>query len=526
MIRRKAMSKRRNKKPLTNGFVKAYLKDYSEKVKFKKLVDLLRDHIDIPTDMDELSCYLLRAYQITVHVIGQGIKDNTMTDEQAVERIDKFIENINTTIGLRYKEFSAYCLTGVFGKWNVISQFFLLKMNLLLIRNSIKNYTFENPEQCATELMCMVYDGKKIENYTQQELYDIIYTLAAKWKYMEYSPDVDTLLDALQFRASIICVGLHTDAVFDSEHPNHRIVHKEEKGQYAAAIEFISDIASMFSLFQRSIQINEFFAEEFEIYDFELDNSCKGFDVPTCCNGLLEWIIEDELPCLSDGKIKQLLKNTMLNMCLRPGEKERYARFRGGVFVKDPITVMEHCRTSQQVYHWNQRFDGKDIKSIMEKAAAGVKDMVFNIILAKIFDMYWDRSTDGEFKWWANTIITEKDFFDSRENIIQHEMPIIVEIMGEWNVFYEKILIRTITMDVAIVLWTIILFRKCNSTYKNYEVSINVAPVGQLLEKWSVGQIVLNEENDLDEEEENVDPMISELDKMDKIFVNLYKDDE
>ena len=518
---KQVQKKRRNKKPITTVHTKAKLIDYSACVNFTRLVDCIKLFKGLPTELHELCAFILRLYEISCYVIVRGVKDASMSDEELVTGLDKIIAALANVRVARYGELVMYQLTGNNAKWNMITALFTLEIQLFIIRNGVSPLAIENTLRIVSSLKFMVYKDISVENYTQRQLYDTMYVIASRWKSIEYSIELVKLINAFKTRLAYLCIGLHGPDIMDGS-KIHKIPHGDT-GKFGASLEFISDMAVIITTFEIDISVMNFFESNGTGFQ-SMGKTLFDYDIESCCYGLISWILEDQLPCLSDGKIKMVLKKTMLSLSLRPGERERYARYRGGIFIQDPLTIMEHCRTAQQVLYWQRRFDGKDIKNIVQRAINGVKDLVYNVLVAKIIDMFWERTSNGAFKWWSMAVLMASDFYVFKDKLLQCTEPIIIQSVGEWNLYYEGTLYITKTIDKAVVIWMIILYKKRQSTYTNYEESWDLSPIRDLLRSWSSYQDDDPEgEDDFLTDMTELEIIEKELEENSNIFIDLNK---
>ncbi len=449
----------------------AYLRNYPATFEDFTLVDFLTlsdkgsDTLSLPDELYNLSVFCLKLYDCTNEAFAFGLSLPDWSPEESRHRIEALEKCIRTITSRAYHHLREHRWKGTSFKWNFNTILFLVRCNLFRLADCvspqrvIQRHQLDERNQAAIVQNELLLYMKPIALYTQMELYYTLHRIAQRWHELRRCEDVlDPFLQSLEHRTAHLIVEKHSAAVLDGLDGAKRIRTKETKEHgrtitlYSCAPEFIADVATMFSLFHRGLSI---FAR---LYSYGTLKECHQQswaqrNVASLVRGFLHWI-QNELSTLEKANCRDQLKTTIQRLLVRHGDEERYARSNIGIVPSSPMTVLERSLTPLQLVRWDTKFARKGLGKLLQ--AESYSSMVRGVTMLRVFHLFSDNRF--QFPWWIYNVLLERDFFQREDYVRSVETPLIVQCMGEFNVWYgrHRILYRTVEPERAIIMWTLI----------------------------------------------------------------------
>lgn len=330
---------------------------------------------------------------------------------------------------------------------------------------------------------------------SQTELYESLQCIASKWFEIYPFDALWEYLFALQKRAAVLCAMRGDEKMFDG-----RDMWKQEcSGEYfAASQEYISDIATQFALFFRARDIYEFLLVD-NMVPTPRDSPYE--DTDRVAQNITDWL-KKHIQTYEDGSFRVQVKNLILEHSKRPGESERYSRAHTGVVSQDIPAVLDVSRSNLEIKCLTD-LGKKGIRDFLDETKAGT--FITSLVLFKIFHAYIFIKTD--LPWWEYCFIDEEQCMEKGEILRCRKMPVIVQTMGSFDVFYQKELYKTNTASRALALWSLIIIRKHDSVYSMLNAKWDMSIVENMFKTEEC-----DESEEEEEEDENFEDAIIEMD--------------
>lgn len=316
---------------------------------------------------------------------------------------------------------------------------------------------------------------------SQTELYEAFQCIASKWFELRPSDALWEYIFALQKRAAVICAMRGDIKIFDGRESWKNDCKHEFFG---ASQEYISDIATQCALFVRARDIREYLLEETLV---PRDSPYEETD--RIAHNVTDWL-KKHIQTYEDGSFRGQVKNLILEQSKRPGESERYSRVHTGVVSQDIPAILDVSRSNLEVKYLTD-LGKKGIRDFLDEAKAG--EFVTSLVLFKIFHAYMYIKT--ELPWWEYCFLGENECMEKGEILKCRKMPVIVQTMGSFDVFYKKDLYKTDTASRALALWTLIIVREHGGIYSMIGGKWDLSVVSKMFKT--------EEEEDSEEEEED-----------------------
>lgn len=491
------------------SYAKEYLKGYSAETNVTSLEELFAIKQIPDDDLYSVSSFCLQTVTTTTNALRYGIDIPEMTDEECIENLEKSKTMFEEYIFKNYKEARTYALNGRSARYNLCSLIHNIVCHLTYIqmtidKNWLNQYHFDWISLAKQGLF--MYRKKPILEYTQSEVYMSLVCIANRWYEIEYSDDIKNYIKWLEARVAHLMIGRHDDSVLDGQNKIHKFrtdphpdPNRKHIREYTISDECLSDWATMLTLFKRSFYLRTFLSDKF--VDIDPNKEWLGYILADLRKGVRKWALT-EAQHMQGAKFKEDISKTIMNMVgLRPGEHEKYTRDNAGVSSSDPKTIIEHNRTPLQTFYVTMKFaQGGGLKMLQEG-----DPHVQNVVLAKIFHQYVTSRTD--FTWWAFCLHTEFVIVEKEEFFLIQKEPMIIQQMGEYNVWYAKRMYRTKSMDLAIALWLLIMGEHRKYKYDTLHRSWDMNELRKLIEEWEqlAGIVKKNPNRQEDSDDESMD---------------------
>jgi hypothetical protein len=521
-----------------------YLKKFNvkEQFRFGTLSEALMWTGDLPEDLYSFSGYCVFLADLLASATATGWDDPDMSTDVARRRIVHLLDSLRRRKSCRLAEFNAYKLSGNYAMWTLTNTVFLIECYLLLFLLEVNPQAFERTAADVhvylREEALLLFrppgtsssssSGISISSYTQMQLHDTLFLLSSRWNTLHCVQErMGPALNHLQLRAAQLVCCAHTETVMDGEDGEHRIKvagqrmdqTRRSQVRFRLSSEMFSQMATWFSYFQRSLEAMRSFkrptdaplpghAEEFLgkqvppqdidwlFYDSTESSSetmwrkkkrsregAKPLEEEVLPN-LRAWLAS-QMGASLEGKAAELVKRTLGQLRLRPGEAERYARGNNGIFASDPASAMDYSRTPHQTASWGTALDGQGLKRILQ-GEGNYAGLMQGALVCRIFDSYWQRKTSGRFEWGTQNVLLERDFFskEHQQSLQEREHPVILQCMGEYNVWFRGELLRTRTAERAVLLWSVLVAERLRCRVNVGTDSWDVAQLRTLLQEW------------------------------------------
>jgi hypothetical protein len=362
-----------------------------------------------------------------------------------------------------YKKLWKYVLTGQYSRWNLVSFIFLVCCNVDLICQRIKRKVPEFKRGALIEMELIMYKKNPLL-YTQVELLNTLRLLAKRWNRIEYREEiVESWLDCLEYRARDLILCINGTDVLDGKNDRDRvkIEHPNKKVAFRCSIDYVSDISTLVTSFRNRIA-QRFYVCDSDNYQPLLtdsgvndDDNKKRYVISAMLKGFSEWV-DSHTDVLQGSEFKKDLVSSVISYAsVIPGERERYSRYNGGIEGTDSMSVVDMCKPG--ILHgtwWTSKcLDGGIKKVVKDK---DTDPLVRSIAVAKAF--HFTLFTEFDFPWWDMCIFWEEDIMDQLDTLkLCGEEPMVLQSMGEFNVYYRGTMYRTISIEKAIIMWCVLI---------------------------------------------------------------------
>jgi hypothetical protein len=509
---------------------KDYLQHYIPKVRIRTMEEAL-SVTSVPEGNKSLTEFCVDMIHVFNQAIARGF-DVPYDEEDLFKRIDRLVRAIRNYQCQYYSSLKSYELEAESAKWNSNGFLFHLICTIYLFRDS--TYEKLHPKQHIIKKLdydylyqkeLLLYPEKKsIRSYTQLELHNTLLLISSRWHYIEYDERVYDYLEELSFRGAQFAIHKYTGDIMDGKEDRDKTIEAAPKStnpnvrrpppKYSSSPDYVVDLASLFTHFYSSFFYRTFITTEAHYSNMDHDETTKwnGYDTSKIVKRFSEWIVE-EAKTLKGTKFKESVKKTLLIAAFqRPGDFERFERDNAGLSLRDAQTVIENSRTAAQISWYTVDALRGGIPRLINSSDLVVR----SITIAKVFH-FWCESR-MKFSWWIYCFVLEQDIMTAWERTIRLiRRPIIIQQIGEFNVWYKETIYRTITIEKAIVLWVIMMVVIHNCGFKRrtteFEYSVTTLyALKELLKKWNDDILV---KEDGEQQDDGTEPNSGIFDRID-----------
>jgi len=436
--------------------------------------------------------YWNSCYQITYGVIKNGY-NFVKIKEDPLKEMYKFLAKIENYRITKQHLICKYPLTESFDLFSIDTLIFLCQCNMIAILYEADTSNFESKflltetdynSLLAQELLLYTYNVKKVEDYSQTDIELSVYRLCQAWGNAELSTELEKYVNTICWKVCTIIYKGQQDFV-DSIKERFQVfrelkVPDKEFFSYVAS----STINMKIPFFiQRHLTSNE-------IQTIQTKKICEGKNVDRVYQALIV-LLKNSIIYWNSETCRKVIKNLTYFLYLRPGEEAKYARFNHGTYIQEPSEILDHLRTDYQnfmVYSKMIEIE-KNLPLFLDTSLPfysrdernGFTTPVKNATLFKVFEHMIQM--ECKIDWIKNCFLLERDFSRCYANIQQVVYPVILQMAGEFNIIFEGLLYKTMTAELAIVAWLIIVLYRldCKLWIKN--TCYDLANIRNSLEK-------------------------------------------
>lgn len=438
---------------------------------------------------------LYQVYRVLNSMIASGIDLPERSEEWLVSRLRFLYAMFGEYVASRYRSIRGYDLTGDSAKWNDVSLCFHIQNSILVVLDKVtqgKHMPPLNAKELADREL-LVLPKKNMRDYTQMELYLAVSCVASRWNIITYCDSLPLLLYHLHLRTAYLCVErnqshvmdgrdgkdkLHSASIKPKINPNDKALRKE----YSCSADFISDLACMISSMRVSLYNRNLATHDF--VELSERGEWEGYSPEKVVKGFKEWIVNEAKHLESVSFKNDARKSILLMAAMRPGDYERYMRDHAGRSVEDANAIVEHVRPPVSASWWSSQSARGGIPKLIRD-----EDPLFrSIAILKTFHQCCN--TKAHFQWWALCFIQDKEIPSRLDHMRVQREPIVLKQMGEFNVWYKQKIYRTVSVERALVMWTItmVAHMDCEFTDPKFD-RIRLPFLRSMLETWNGGKL-------------------------------------
>jgi len=490
--------------PKSSEKAREYLKGYSHEHSVATFEDVLNIK-ELPENWYESACLALEIYDILVNVISNGIDLPDKTEAWVTENIIRLRGVIWDYITREYDKISVYNLPRTASRWNTASVLAMIALTLLPIYRSVcdnaEDLKAVLPDIDIKQVMrseLVLYPRKGISNYTMMEMQNTLYCLAEKWYEVPFNDDLVAFVDHLEFRLAHIILVRQGRDVMDGNDNRDRVVcltdvkriaksnskPSADKFTFSCSSEYINDTLTVLCKARQSIYYyRHMFAStnnnlDLDIYDMPTDVTWEENNPQLLYKGFWDWL-KIEADAMQGAKFKDDIKLMILTVRgKRFGDQERYIRNNPGQTSPDAQTVIDELRSPLQYVWLTNTIMVGGVPRILKTNQRYIQSLT----IAKVFARYCE--TEMRFDWFNMCFYLENAIRRKAENILIYAAPAVVQQASEFNVYYKKAIYRTKTIEYALILWVLIMTRKCNSEFSNLRETWDLHQLKKLLKSW------------------------------------------
>jgi hypothetical protein len=419
------------------------LEGYRHRTELKTFEDVLSLEELPESDAYGLSCALEQIYSTCLRTLVTGIDAPDKTFSWVVKNIERVRAMLNAYVCRQYRQLRDYNMAGQAARWNTATLIFTIRCLMLVILDGMDDTRVKKTVDTKhlIDLGLVMYATPPLE-YTQMQLKQTLNLLATRWYSLEYHINLQDWVSLLEYRFAVLSVGRHSGAVLDGKEGIDKNRTVDKPRQYSCSAEYVADMSSMLCVLLTSFYLRGYMAQNF----IKLGANWKGHKLVP---GFVKWLVQ-ESEVLKGVKFKDEMKRSLFTIAgMRPGDIERYVRDNAGLAASDPITVIEHSRTPLQSSWWNTSATAGGIPVLIRSR----DPLARAVTVAKVFHRCCESRM--QFSWWVYCLYLEKDIVQKKDDISIQNQPVIVQQLGEWNVYYHNNVYRTVTIENAIVLWAL-----------------------------------------------------------------------
>lgn len=465
--------------PQASENAREYLKNYKHTYDVKTLEEMLdlEKFPELPNQIYEFANLCDQMDTISRSVINGGVSLPAMTTKVFISKLLNLRERLWEISVTQYDVIKAYSLPASASRSNTISLIFIINSNLLVllhyvISNSPKaelgghSIDLVKPNYREDELSkydILIYD-KPVLEFTQIELQNSIHRLAIQWNTTHYSVDIESYVSMLELRSAQIIIGRASGDVMDGKIHKDRVENvqnnKKNDGdiKFSCSSEYVSDIATIITRIRQSL----YYRNKFKNDMIEADpmREWDGFNVFAMKNKLLDWL-DVVVKNMEGGKFKDDARLMIMTLAgKRFGDQERFSRDNGGLESDDYSLIIDHCRTPMQSSWWTSILLIGGLPQLLKSKHKYIR----SLSVANVFHKYCDAFV--KFDWWKFCFFSENNLRTKINRLKLIDAPLVIQQMGEFNVWYNKKMYRTKEIEYAILMWCIIIYKHENCQYR------------------------------------------------------------
>jgi len=447
-------------------------------------------------------------YDITLKVMKNGINSVPSTGINVCDELCNLYSRIREFRITHKKQLSEYTLVGNYEVFCVDTLGFLCECNVINLIQYHFPQALNKWKLSDSDYSFLLKGGflmvspreKKVENYTQTDITLALYHLSDLWYRSELIPQLRRFIFCIcQKLASYILSNYNEFA--DGIGMQFIQLHADIK---TPSKEFFSDVSMITLVMSTGFFSLESFGNENTV-TMRGKSVCEGYDIANVYASLV-MDLKDKSKYGNQESYTKLVKNLVNYLYLRPGEEERFARTKFGLYTKDPSEVSELFRTQYQLFiHYNAintlLANVADTTSTAEQpykadAARGVLTHVKLGVVIKLFDNFC--VSESNFNWIENCLILERDISIYYTKIHSATYPMVVQMGGEFNVFFKKNLYQCLSIEVAITIWLIIVCCRLDGVIWIYGTPYSLVKIKKKVDSWKTAKEIkkIGEEDD------------------------------
>ena len=448
---------------------------------WKTVYHVLVNAWELPDNLLELAAMCGKAYEITKLALASGWTIKRWSTVRTLGRLRSLRQKLSLAVARSYEDMEEYVLDAPHEAFNATALLFLLQCNLRAMESTLEEPPDElTPDEMAElareRVLCFDSDPR---DYAQVDTYVALFCIASRWFEIVPGDAFWKYLSLLELRAAELVVALGDEETYDGSiaWTAKITVAPGEEELVAASSEYVSALATMFALFARGGQLLKVLSEEKGEPSLDFEEVAPGLDMDAMVEGLRAWRSK-EIASYQEASSRKQMEKAIRELCTYPGEKERYARGHQGTVSRDVFAILEGSRPSLQVSWLSSELGKGGPEKLMDEASLGKFGTA--VATLKLFDMHCEGRL--AFPWWSLCVVVERDGFKDMAKILARSEPVIVQCMGRIDVFYQRKLYQTRTVERALVLWTVIVARK--KTYRMVNATWAVGKFDDLVRQW------------------------------------------
>jgi hypothetical protein len=430
-------------------------------------------------------------YEITCDVIKNGHEFENLSDPLPLMYI--FMDKIEDYRITRRSVISMYPLTDTFDRFSMDTICFLCQCNMIIIISEIDPTNFserylpqtEDYKILLAQELLMFYPTKKlVEEYNYSEIDISLYRIAQCWPNITVSKSLEKFLNGIVFRISQV-IKSYDETFMDVSDNNS----KNASGIKIPDKEFLSHVSNTLGYMKTPFIVLKRVVK-FGSLEVEGQKTCEKRDISEVYNALC-FVMKENVKFWNTETARKMIKTLTYVLYVRPGEESKYARANGGTYIKDPSEVLDTYRTEFQnfiVYKRIATIESNIPPKIDVSKPFFSRDernsMITTTKSATLFKLFDNICmTDCNFKWIENCLLLERDFSSCYSVIENLKHPIIIQMGGEFNVLFEGYLYKTMSAELSITFWIMIVFYRLGCKMWIKQEIYDISPIKKKIER-------------------------------------------
>jgi len=389
--------------------------------------------------------------------------------------------------------------------------------------NNNNKYIIDYDKLKQFELIC--FSNKPIREYTQNEIIITMQSLSENWRHVNNTNNnsingykiFDKYINLLELRVAELSILHFDETVLDGRDRQEKVFVKTIIGSgttdkqktnrninlFAASFEFITNMSSIISHFQIGLKVRDRLItltpnKSPVTLTYNYWNNTRY--APYLIAGFRSWA-KRNVSIMQAAKFRDKIKKTVFNYSLRLGEDETYSRNNGGISTKNILSIIEQTRTPLQNAYFNLELLPIDISSILpsfQNASVSTPfeyNYIGSIITALVFRYHCE--SDMVFDWWMFNFLDDLEYF--QQDKVLHgwrKEPFIIHYFSEFNIWFNGKLYLTKEIDIALILWTVIMVDKLKCKFVTTSKIFQLTNLRNLLNAWEAeGKTIVEDMN-------------------------------